>query len=245
MIRCYLEPAAWRQAEAELNEAESRHLVGVLRAPPGARIGLIDGAGQAGEAEVLVPHKKHTRIRICARRAAAPFAPRRILAQAVVREQQMDWLIQKAVELGVHEIWPLQTDQAVVRIRPEETAKKTARWQAVALAACKQSGNPWLPEIAPVRRLPAALAALSGSAGAACFGALQPGAVPLPEFFGRLRRENCPRVALFIGPEGDFSAAEVAALHAAGVQPVTLGPVVLRVETAALFILSALQYAWS
>ena len=82
-------------------------------------------------------------------------------------------------------------------------------------------------------------------AGAACFGALQPGAVPLPEFFGRLRWENCPRVALFIGPEGDFSPAEVAALHAAGVQPVTLGPVVLRVETAALFILSALQYAWS
>ena len=78
----------------------------------------------------------------------------------------------------------------------------------------------------------------------ACFGALQENAVPLPEFFGPLRRENCPQIAMFIGPEGDFSASEVAALLAAGARPVTFGPIVLRVETAALFILSALQYAW-
>ena len=69
-------------------------------------------------------------------------------------------------------------------------------------------------------------------------------AVPLPAYLGRLRRENAPQVAAFIGPEGDFSAGEVAALLAAGVQPVTFGPVVFRVETAALFILSSLQYAW-
>jgi len=68
--------------------------------------------------------------------------------------------------------------------------------------------------------------------------------VPLPELFGRLRNENCPQVAMFIGPEGDFSPAEVEAMLSAGVQPVTFGPIVLRVETAALFILSALQYAW-
>jgi 16S rRNA (uracil1498-N3)-methyltransferase len=241
MIRCFLPADRWDAGTAELDEAESRHLAAVMRAKAGDRIGLLDGAGRRGEAEVVAPHKKHAAIRILAQETAAPFAPRRILAQALVREQKMDWLIQKAVELGVHEIWPLQTEQAVVKIRPEEAAKKTARWQAIALAACKQSGNPWLPAIAPVRKLPAALA---GLAGAACFGALQEGAVPLPDFFGRLRRENCPQVAMFIGPEGDFSPAEVAALLAAGVQPVTFGPIVFRVETAALFILSALQYAW-
>ena len=131
-----------------------------------------------------------------------------------------------------------------MKIRPGEAGKKAARWQAIALAACKQSGNPWLPEIAPPQKLSSALDALRGQPGAACFGALQAGAVPLPDLFGRLRRENCPQIAAFIGPEGDFSPAEVEALLAAGVQPVTFGPIVFRVETAALFILSALQYAW-
>ena len=242
MIRCYLPSGRWSDAEAELDEDESKHLASVLRAQPGDRIGILDGQGRLGEAEVGMPHKKRTTIRILSQAAAPPVAPRKILAQALVREQRMDWLIQKAVELGVHEIWPLQTEQAVVRIRPEEAGKKAARWQAIALGACKQSGNPWMPRIAPVRGLSAALADLRG--GAACFGALQENAVSLPVLFGRLRQEGCPQVAMFIGPEGDFSAAEVAALLAAGVQPVTFGPVVLRVETAALFILSALQYAW-
>jgi 16S rRNA (uracil1498-N3)-methyltransferase len=242
MIRCYLPRDRWAGALAELDEDESKHVVSVLRAAAGQRIGILDGEGRLGEAEVVVPHKKRTTIRILSQTVAAAFAPRRILAQALVREQKMDWLIQKAVELGVHEIWPLQTEHAVVKIRPEEAGKKAARWQAIALAACKQSGNPWMPRIAPVRDLGEVLAALPP--GGACFGALQADAVPLPVFFGRLRREHCPQVALFIGPEGDFSAGEIATLLSAGVQPVTFGPVVFRVETAAVFILSALQYAW-
>ncbi len=244
MIRCYLPAGRWAADLAELDESESKHLASVMRAQAGDHIGILDGEGRLGEAEVVAPHKKRTSLRILSRTSVAPFAPRRILAQALVREQRMDWLIQKAVELGVHEIWPLQTDQAVVRIRPEEAEKKAARWQAIALGACKQSGNPWMPKIEPVRKLPEALSALAGRPGAACFGALQEGAVPLPDFFGRLRKENCPQIAMFIGPEGDFSAAEVSALLAAGVRPVTFGPIVFRVETAALFILSSLQYAW-
>lgn len=244
MIRCYLPPDRWNGDLVELDEAESKHLSGVMRAQAGDRVELLDGAGRVGAAEVVAPHKKRTAIRIVSQAMAAPFAPRRILAQALVREQKMDWLIQKAVELGVHAIWPLQTDHAVVRIRAEEAERKAARWQAIALAACKQSGNPWLPEIALPRKLAEALATLRAAPGAACFGALQEGAVPLPDYFGRLRREECPQVAAFIGPEGDFSPAEVEALLAAGVQPVTFGPIVFRVETAALFILSALQYAW-
>ena len=242
MIRCHLPSDRWGGAVAELDEAESKHLVSVLRVQVGDRLGILDGAGRRGEAEVVAPHKKRTTLRILAQTAVTPVAPRRILVQALVREQKMDWLIQKAVELGVHEIWPLQTDHAVVKIRSEEAGKKAQRWQAIALGACKQSGNPWLPHIAPVRGLASILAALPP--GAACFGALQENAQPLPEFFGRLRKENCPQVAAFIGPEGDFSAGEVAALQSAGVQPVSFGPIVFRVETAALFILSALQYAW-
>ena len=244
MKRCYLASENWQEGSAFLSEAESRHLVGVLRARAGERIEVLDGAGRVGTAEILEPNAKRTEVRILSQTTMEPQVPRRILAQALVRDQQMDSLIQKAVELGVHEIWPLQTDHAVVKIRPADAAKKSARWQAIALSSCKQSGNPWLPIIAPVRKLTDALVDLREARGAACFGALQPGALPLPTYFGRLRQENCPQVTMFIGPEGDFSATEVAALLAAGVQPVTFGQRVLRAETAALFILAALEYAW-
>lgn len=243
MIRCYLPANRWTADGAVLDEEESKHLASVMRAQAGQRIEILDGAGRIGEAEVVEPHKKQTWIRILSQTVAEPAFPRRILIQALVREQKMDWLIQKAVELGAHEIWPLQAEHAVVKIRPEEAAKKTARWQAIALGACKQSGNAWMPKIASVRGLGDVLAALPPE-GAACFGALQKNAVPLPVFFDRLRRDACSQIAMFIGPEGDFSSTEVAALREAGIQPVTFGPVVFRVETAALFILSAVQYAW-
>jgi len=242
MIRCFLPADGWSDSMAELEEAESKRLISVMRKKEGARIEILDGAGRLGVAEVVIPHKKRTSIRILSQTLSVPFVPRRILVQSLVREQKMDWLIQKAVELGVHEIWPIQTEQTVVRIRPEAAVKKAARWQAIALSACKQSGNPWMPIIHPVRTLKAVLA--SPPTGEACFGALQDNSIPLPAFFGRLRQEQCPQVVMWIGPEGDFSASEVEALLAAGVQPVTFGPIVFRVETAALFICSALQYAW-
>ena len=244
MKRCYLASENWQEGSVFLGEAESRHLVGVLRARAGERVEVLDGAGRIGMAEILEPNAKRAEVRILSQTTIEPQVPRRILVQALVREQQMDSLIQKAVELGVHEIWPLQTDHAVVKIRPADVGKKTSRWQTIALSSCKQSGNPWLPIIAPVRKLTDALVDLREARGAACFGALQPGALPLPTYFGRLRQENCPQVTMFIGPEGDFSATEVAALLAAGVQPVTFGQRVLRAETAALFILAALEYAW-
>jgi len=242
MIRCFLPADQWADEVAELGESESKHLISVLRKKEGAQIEILDGAGRTGTAEVVAPHKKRTTIRIHSQSRAAPFVPRRILVQSLVREQKMDWLIQKAVELGVHEIRPIQTEQTVVRIRPEDAAKKAARWQAIALSACKQSGNPWMPLIHPVRSLKVEVAA--PSPGAACFGALQDQSIPLSAYFSRLHEENCPQVTMWIGPEGDFSPAEVEALLAAGIQPVTFGPIIFRVETAALFICSALQYAW-
>ena len=243
MIRCYLPADRWKDGMVELEEAESKHLAAVMRVQAGDRIGLLDGEGRTGEGEVVEPHRKRTGIRIVSQARMTPVEPRRILVQALVREQKMDWLIQKAVELGVHEIWPLQTERAVVQIRAGEGEKKTARWQSIALAACKQSGNAWMPKITLPRGLEEALASLSQN-GAACFGALQPGAVALPDFLGPLRREHYPQVAMFIGPEGDFSPGEVEKLLAGGVKPVTFGSMVLRVETAALFILSCVQYAW-
>ena len=133
MKRCYLASENWQEGSVFLGEAESRHLVGVLRARAGERVEVLDGAGRIGMAEILEPNAKRAEVRILSQTIIEPQVPRRILAQALVREQQMDSLIQKAVELGVHEIWPLQTDHAVVKIRPADVGKKTSRWQTIAL----------------------------------------------------------------------------------------------------------------
>lgn len=246
MIRCRCEESAdWAVGKrVELVPEESNHLCSVLRAALGEPLELMDGRGGVAQAVLEEGHKKHARVRVTSvARMPAPM-PRRILAQAVIREQRMDWLVQKAVELGVGEIWPLQTEYAVVRIRPEEAAKKSQRWQAVAWSACKQSGNPWLPRLEPVQSLASALARMTEGKMEACFGGLQGDAVPLPDYLGRLHKANCGELAVLIGPEGDFSLAEVKALHAAGVAPVSFGPLVFRVETASLFALSAIQYVW-
>ena len=245
MIRCQHEDSSlWAPGAAvELSESDSNHLCAVMRAEAGVAVTLLDGRGGIAEAELSRPHRKHAEVVVRSVSRAAPPVPRRILEQAVIRAERMDWLVQKAVELGgVTEIWPLQTDWCVVRVPPADAERKADRWRAVAWAACKQSGNPWLPRIAPAMRLDAAIARLTGRD--ACFGALQPGAVPLPDCLTALRRADCPELAVFIGPEGDFTPAEVSSLLAAGVRPVTLGENVLRVETASLFVLSAIKYAW-
>lgn len=243
MTTCYLEPEKWAQAEAALSADEARHLATVLRAERGKTLALIDGLGRRGKAEVLHAHGAHATVRILEQAAVEPLLPRRILVQAPARAQRMDWLLQKATELGCHEIWPMMTERAVVKIEPKEAEKKAARWQAIALAACKQSGNAWMPQIAPPRAFAACVAAAAGRP--ALYGCLTPSAVPLKQVLQRFHDEDAKEVLVFTGPEGDFTPAEDAAMLAAGILPVTLGPTVLRVETAALYTLAAIAYAWS
>lgn len=227
-----------------LDEGESKHLAGVMRVEPGAEVELLDGAGRVGRGRVADACRKGVRLALEEIRTVAAPPPRRVLVQALVREQKMDLLIQKAVELSVSAIVPVQTAHCVARVARGEEEKKARRWREIAVSACKQSGNPWLPEIAPVRDLAAVLGSGAGWLASAAFGALRPGARPLPEWLEGCRRKGTEELALFVGPEGDFSGAESDALLAAGVAPVTLGPIVFRVETASIFMLSAVQYEW-
>ena len=231
-------------APLELSPEESHHLCSVLRAPAGTPVVLLDGAGRTATALLETPHKKHALVRIPpdAPPVLAPPPPfRRILLQALIREQRMDAVIQKAVELGTSEIWPLQTDHAIVRISPADAPRKTERWNSIALAACKQSGNPWLPAILPPQTLPQALDRLAARSIRAFYGALVPGAIPLPDLLRELTNPAPPALAAIIGPEGDFSPAEYALLaRTPSLRPATFGPLVLRAETAAIFALSAL-----
>ncbi|HEX2100412.1 MAG TPA: RsmE family RNA methyltransferase, partial [Candidatus Synoicihabitans sp.] len=131
-----------------------------------------------------------------------------------------------------------------VHLDEERSDKKTEKWQVAALEACKQCGNPWLPQIAPVQN---ATAFMEGARGydLKLIASLQPGAKPLKGVLhqaaatlGRAPR----RVLWLIGPEGDFTPAEMSVSRSAGFEPVTLGPLVLRCETAAVYALSVLSY---
>jgi 16S rRNA (uracil1498-N3)-methyltransferase len=157
------------------------------------------------------------------------------LAQALVATDKMDWLVQKAVELGVARIVPLETERAVVRLDGERAAKRIEHLRQVAIAACEQCGRNRLPDVAPVAKLPAFLAACAG--GDARTLLLAPGAtMRLGEVDPGGRA-----IVLMIGPEGGFSDGERRAAQAAGFEAVSLGPRVLRTETAGLAALAALQ----
>ncbi len=237
MPRFFLSPDAWAE-ESLLQGDEARHLGQVMRAGPGERVEVFDGCGRSADAEVLEVAKKAVRLRLGEERRADEPRPRVALAQAIPKGKTMDLIVQKAVELGVAEIQPLVTSHTVVR--PD--ARKAEKWQRVALEACKQCGQNVLPQV----REPAEFGAWLTARDAAVPGlmaSLADGARGFREVLGGFS-ETPAALEMLIGPEGDFSAGETAAALEAGFRPVTLGEIVLRVETAALYCVGALRFWW-
>jgi 16S rRNA (uracil1498-N3)-methyltransferase len=226
-------PLASGQA-LDLPPGAARH-VQVLRLQPGARITLFNGEG--GEFEALIERigRSDVQVQLGAHHALEREARCTVvLAAGIPANERMDWLVEKATELGAAAIQPLLTERTVLRLAGERAAKRQAHWQAVAIAACEQCGRNRVPAIHPVldlrdwlRQLPA----IGG--GARILLALRPDAQPLPHGF-----ESA--VTVLSGPEGGLSPAEEEAASRAQFQPVTLGPRVLRAETAPLAVLSRL-----
>ena len=220
---------------------EARHAAQVLRLRRGDSVTVFDGRGRSAKAEIADVSKSELRLVLGETKIRPALSPEICLAQAVPKGKTMDLIVQKAVELGVNSIQPLITRHTVVQVDGEDASKKAAKWQRVALEACKQCGQDLLPEVAP----PTDFATWIGQANAdlKIVASLFPGARPLREI---LREAPVPRkVVLLVGPEGDFSPQEGADALAAGFLPATLGSIVLRAETAAFFGISALRYEYS
>jgi len=235
MARFFLNPDAWG-AEADLAGDEARHFSQVLRGKAGDAITVFDGAGRRAVATVLEARRERVRVRLGEVVTTPLPQPEILLAQAVPKGKTMDLIVQKAVELGAAGIQPLVTRHTVVH--PSEC--KGGKWQRVALEACKQCGQDHLPVVPAATGLDAWLVG-GHPAGLRLLASLAAGARPLREVL----REISPgpaRVVVLVGPEGDFTAEETVAAVAAGFTPVSLGPIVLRVETAALFCLAAVRY---
>ena len=159
----------------------------------------------------------------------------------------MDSIVRKATEIGVAMIVPLESERTQVHLDGDRSDRKIGKWQTAALEAAKQCGNPWLPEIGPVTPASAFIASAKGY-DLKLIASLQPGAKGLKSVLEQFRaaQGRAPTNVLWlIGPEGDFTQAEMSLSRASGFEPITLGPLVLRCETAAVYALSVLSYELS
>jgi 16S rRNA (uracil1498-N3)-methyltransferase len=220
--------------ELALPPGPARH-VQVLRLQPGDPLTLFDGRG--GEYAARVAHMGRSEVRVLVdthdpveREAAVQVH----LAVGMPANERMDWLVEKAAELGVASIQPLLAERSVLRLAGERAQKKQAHWQGVAIAACEQCGRNRVPAVLPVQPLPAWLAA---QARPGLILSLRAGTQPLAA------RAGAGEITLLSGPEGGLAAAEEDAAAARGWQPVQLGPRVLRAETAPLAALALLTLA--
>ena len=238
MPRFLLPAAAWLDAPA-LTGDEARHLSQVLRIKPGAAITVFDGCGNRASAEVLTVTRDHVALRLDAAQTTPVTRPAITLAQAIPKGKNMDLIVQKAVELGIAAIQPLVTRHTVVH--PGDG--KSDKWRRIALEACKQCGQDTLPAIAEPLPFEQWLGSLTDTSGLHLIASLAPGARALREVLHA--HPGTAAATLLVGPEGDFSPRETTAALAAGFLPVSLGPIVLRVETATLFCLSALRYEFA
>ncbi len=223
----------------ELEGQAAVYLARVLRLRAGNALVLFNGEGGEFAARLLEVGRRSVRIEVGERSLREMESPLQlVLAQGISRGERMDYTVQKAVELGVSRIVPLETARTTVNLAGERRAKRLAHWQGVVVSACEQCGRNRVPPVEPVRGLDGWLAEVVGQPGLklALHHRAEASLAGLPPPSGP--------VTLLIGPEGGLSESEIEAAVGCGFRPLRLGPRVLRTETAAVAAMSVLQWLW-
>lgn len=219
-----------------LDDNNFAHLIRVLRMQEGDAIRVFNGNGLEYAASLEQVQKKSASFTVAALlKEEAPTALHLHLGQVISKGERMDFTIQKATELGISEITPLISERCDVRLKGDRQDKKLEHWQKIAISACQQSGRNYVPTIHPVQTLEEWLAQRQEQIKLVLHPHQQQ---PLSEY------QPPQSVALLVGPEGGFSEPEVELCLAQGFDGLTLGPRILRTETAALAALSVLQFQW-
>lgn len=209
-----------------LDSREESHLFRILRARPGETVALLDGHGTTGTAVV----ESDRRLHLESKRTVPPPTRRLHLYFAPPKKQKLDAMLKQAVELGVFELVPVLCERSVVQ--PDESSV-SGRWIDLLFEACKQSGNPFLPEVVSPMPFAAALDRARETCGALVVGSNRTGMFP--------DLGTASDAAFFVGPEGGFTDAETEAMFGAGAIPLRIGEWTLRVETAAVAGLGVLS----
>lgn len=235
--RFYCREALSPGAHIDLPEPVARHAVRVLRLPPGAAVVLFDGRGGEYDARI----ERIERDRVVAALGAWRDVEREsglavTLIQAVQAGEKMDYTVQKAVELGVSHIVPVDSRRSVTRLSGERAARRVAHWQGVAAAACEQCGRNQVPQLAPLEKLENWLARpANGTLRLILAPDAEQALVDLPPV---------TKVQMLIGAEGGLDPQEIVAAQQVGFTAVRMGPRILRTETAGLAALAAMQALW-
>lgn len=235
VIRAHVELPLAAGRTVELPESAAGHLVRVLRLREGDACVLFNGDGFDHDARLVRADKRGASAEIVASRAVDLESPLSItLVQGIARGEKMDWILQKATELGVSAFVPVSSDRSEVKLDAERAAKRHAHWRSVVVSACEQSWRTRVPDVAPPQSLAAALAGLPAHAARWLLD---------PEAVSGIATMAAPSagVVLAIGPEGGWSPNDRAALIAAGFGGLRLGPRILRTETAGMAAIAALQ----
>ncbi len=237
MTRCLVPPDALEGDACRLPPEAARHLRTVLRVRLGDALLLLDGVG--GRRRVRIAALDRDGVRCAAEGPVERLPPPRTLLRiyaGIVKGARMDWLVEKAVELGATELVPVLAQRCVARFAAGETV---TRWDRIAGSALEQCGGAWRPRIAPVQSWAQVLADIR--ARPPVFAALlQPGVPSAADTLAAWSERPPASAAWIVGPEGDFTAAEQRDLLEAGAHPVGLGTRILRTETAAIYGLCAL-----
>ncbi len=242
--RFYLPPGQCAGDRLVLTGPEAHHALCVLRLRPAERVTALDGAGGEFRCEVTACARDSVALAVLERLSQpAPYC-QVTLFQALPKGKIIEDIIQKATELGVARIVPLLTERATMRLDHRTAAAKAQKWRLVAIEAIKQCGSAWLPQIETPLPLSQFLAR-GEKFEMALVASLQAGGRHPRDCFREFAAKHGrqPRTAcVWVGPEGDFTPDELDAIRASGALPISLGRLVLRVETAAICCVSFLNY---
>jgi 16S rRNA (uracil1498-N3)-methyltransferase len=245
MHRFYVPPSGCGEGTITLPEREAHHALHVLRLRLGDVVVVLDGTGNEYRCEVSNLARKTIQLAVRQRNSKPRPACQITLVQAVPKGKLFDSIVQKATELGVSCVVPLLTERVVRQFDDDKSESKVDHWRSIAIESIKQCGSVWLPRI----ETPISVTDFLGrrekfelSLIASLDADSRHPSVWFRGFRERTKKTNPESICIWVGPEGDFTSAELSAVKSAGAFPITLGPVVLRSETAAVYCLSVVNY---
>ena len=243
MHRFFIPPSEIHNRPLSLNKAEAKHARSVLRIREGDRVIVLNGEGKELLCKASTVRSESTTLNVIQENNIPPLSFEITLYQAVTKGKTMDMIIQKATELGASRIVPVLSERSVPDWDNAKSASKVEKWKSVCIESIKQCGSAWIPKLElPMK--PNQAIKDSHNSEISLIATLQSDAKHPREYIDSFHNENNripDRISIWIGPEGDYTPAEINVIRTTAL-PITLGPLVLRSETAAIYCLSFLNY---
>ena len=243
MHRFFIPPEECHNNPLRLSEAEVKHARSVLRLHEGDRVVVLNGAGKELLCQASEIRSEAVSLEVIQENDIAPLPFQITLYQAVAKGKAMDFIVQKAAELGVHRIVPVLSERSVPEWDEAKAGAKVEKWRSVCIESIKQCGSAWLPTLEMPMK-PSTAIEEARDAEVSLIATLQSDAKHPRTHIDAYAAENgqAPKkLAIWVGPEGDYTPAEINTIRS-GALPITLGPLVLRSETAAIYCLAVLNY---